>query len=255
MNNDALIIAIANRKGGTGKTTTSVNLAALWGMQGYKTLLIDLDTQGHSAIGLGCRALRQTDVNIHKIYSDTAVTLTDVITETKIANVWIAPADTDFCQQNIDVYRLKKVILENSDNFQRIIIDTPPTLDRLLINALVVAQGIIVPFVPHHLAEVGVKQLAKLFYEVATRYNPNLKLFGLLPVMFDKHIKLHQRVIAILEKQFGQNRIFSGIRTNIRLAEAFEAGEPISHFSPKCVGCIDYKLMLTELEQLFIEKE
>ncbi len=253
MNQNLLVIAVANRKGGTGKTTTAVNLAAEWGQQGYKTLLIDLDTQGHAAIGLDCRECRQQGANVHQLFQDPQLELVSLVNQTPVENVWLAPADTDFCVHDFNVLRLREAIMlmGKANQFQRVVLDTPPTLDGLLISGLAAAQGIIVPFVPHHLAEVGVRQLAKLFYQVATNHNPDLKLLGLLPVMYDRHIKLHQRVIAKLGKQFGNNRILRGIRSNVKLAEAFEAGLPVGQYSPHCPGAMDYQLMTEELETFF----
>ncbi|MFT5716806.1 MAG: chromosome partitioning protein [Oleiphilaceae bacterium] len=248
-----LVITIANRKGGTGKTTTAVNLATQWGECGLKTLLIDLDTQGHAAIGLGCADIVDKNKTIHALFRNESVSLHDVVTSTSIDNVSIARADTDFIVQKMDDLRIRNAIYaEGIDKiYDRIVIDTPPTLDGLLYNGLAAANGVVVPFVPHHLAEVGVKQLAKLFYQVATRHNPNLSLFGLLPIMYDRKIKLHQRVLKALGKQFGSKRIMRGIRTNIKLAEAFEAEKPISHFAPNCPGAMDYRLMGSELETAF----
>jgi len=247
------VVAITNRKGGTGKTTTAVNLAAQWGSQGYKTLLIDLDTQGHAAIGVGCRQFRQHSESIQQLFQQSAASLSQLIIQTPIKNVWLAPADTEFESTKFDVSILRQALSTDviKQSYQRIIIDTPPTLDSLLISGLVAADGVIVPFVPHHLAEVGVKQLAKLFYQVATQYNSNLLLLGLLPVMYDRHIKLHQRVIQALGKQFGQQRILRGIRSNIKLAEAFESGLPIAEFAPKSTGNMDYQLMAEEVGLLF----
>lgn len=248
-----LVVTIANRKGGTGKTTTAVNLATQWGKKGLKTLLIDLDTQGHAAIGLGATQVQDKSKTIHELFRNESVLLNDVVKKTSIENVSIAPADTDFVVQKMDELRIRHAIYAHGNEllYDRIVIDTPPTLDGLLYNGLAAANGVVVPFVPHHLAEIGVKQLAKLFYQVATRHNSNLSLFGLLPVMYDRKIKLHQRVLKALGKQFGVKRIMRGIRTNIKLAEAFEAQKPISHFAPNCPGAMDYQLMASELEIAF----
>jgi len=251
-----LVITIANRKGGTGKTTTAVNLATEWGKQGYKTLLIDLDTQGHSALGVGCDEAFDSHETVHELFRDASLPLTSVIRATCIDNVSLAPADTNFVVTEMNNLRIRDALslAQKEGLFDRVVIDTPPTLDGLLYNGLASADGVVVPFVPHYLAEVGVKQLAKLFYQVATKHNPNLNLFGLLPVMYDRKIKLHQRVIKALGKQFGIKRIMRGIRSNVKLAEAFEEKKPITHFASRCAGAMDYLLMVEELECLLQQK-
>jgi len=248
-----LIITIANRKGGSGKTTTAVNLATQWGEKGFKTLVIDLDTQGHSALGLGCVYKIDSAKTVHELFRNPELSLRHVVHDTIAKNVSLVPADVDFVVTDMDELRLRNAIYsDNNDQvFDRVVIDTPPTLDGLLYNGLAAANGVVVPFVPHHLAEVGVKQLAKLFYQVATQHNPDLSLFGLLPIMYDRKIKLHQRVLKALGKQFGIKRVMRGIRTNIKLAEAFEAGKPIIQFAPHCPGAMDYQLMAEELEVFF----
>ena len=253
MNKNAIIIAIANRKGGTGKTTTAVNLAAEWGKKGYKTLLIDLDTQGHAAIGLGCRENRHQDISLHDIFTNPNNKLANVIKKTPVENVSLAAANTEFVSQEIDALYLRNALYNEglNEQYQRVILDTPPTLDALLINALSASDGVVVPFIPHHLAGIGVRQLAKLFYQVAMRHNTDLRLLGLLPIMHDRHVKLHRRVIEDMRKQFGIKRILRGIRPNIKLAEAFEAGEPVVNYDSRCRGSMDYQLMAEELETLF----
>lgn len=248
-----LTVVIANRKGGTGKTTTAVNLAAEWGEQGFRTLLIDLDTQGHAAIGLGCAELRYRAGTVHDIFRNPQYAIMRAVYKTPVRNVWLVPADTDFMSQDVNPLRLRHALSDREviEGFDRIVVDTPPTLDGLLINGLVTAHGVVVPFVPHHLVGVGVRQLTRLFYQVATRHNPGLKLLGLLPIMYDRRIRLHRRLLDDLGRQYGNQRVLRGIRSNIKLAEAFEAEQPVVKYAPRSAGCMDYRLMARELEVFF----
>ena len=252
MNPEQFVVALANRKGGSGKTTTAVNLAAQWGQQGLRTLLIDLDTQGHAAIGLGCREARLRQPSIHQIFHDVDVDLMEIVQPTEIENIWLAPADTNFEHQALNILCLRDAIndIVCQQQFQRIVIDTPPTFDSLLVSGLVAAHGVIIPFLPHHLAEVGTRQLAKLCYQVASQHNSALKLVGLLPVMFDRHIESHQHVVARLKTQFGKDRMLRAIRNNIKIAEAFDHGMPVGKYAPKSAGSMDFFLAAQEIDDL-----
>ena len=247
-------IAIANRKGGTGKTTTAVNLAAEWSRQGLNTLLIDLDTQGHAGIGVGYGEHLKGSPTIHRLFEQPETSIAELIVPTPFPRLSLIAADSGFdglgLKWDVELLRQKLLDADIKNRFQRIVLDTPPTLDALLISALVAAEGVVVPFVPHHLAQVGVRQLARLFYLISTRYNPGLKLLGLLPIMQDKRVKLHQKVVDELSKQFGEQRILRGIRNNIRLAEAFAEGKPVSEYVAHCPGALDYYLLVNELETI-----
>lgn len=253
-----MIVAIANRKGGTGKTTTAVNLAAEWAVAGYATLLVDLDTQGHAALGVGCGQPRPDRPGIHRIFHDPEFPLQAALLETGIDSLTLLPADPNYLGDgdSADSLRLARAFkaAKLDQHFDRIVLDTPPTLDTVLINALSVAQGIIAPFVPHHLAGVAVRQLAKLFYRIATQENPGLSHFSLVPVMLDRRLNLHQRVIGGLRHQFGKQRLMRGIRNNISLAEAFEQGLPARLYAPRSPGAMDYKLLSSEIDALWNDK-
>ena len=247
-----LALAIANRKGGTGKTTTAVNLAAEMAARGYNTLLIDLDTQGHAGWGLGFKDLRQFPFFSHHIFDDPEFDFTKAVYETKFDNLFCSPANLDFVNlaKNFDPLRLHRALEKCKNQFERVVIDTPPTLDMFLITALCAAHAVIIPFLPHFLAAVGVKQMSRLFYQTATRHNQQLKLLGLVPVMFDRRINMHKQVIAEIVSLFGQKRLLRGIRNNVRLAEAFEAGQPVRYFAPRSVGAMDYHLLTEDIEVL-----
>ncbi len=224
---------------------------------GRKTLLIDLDTQGHSAIGLGCMNKLDNVPGIHKIFVGDAFKLQDMIVTTDIDNLSLISADLNFAGDMAErkVMRLSNVL--NTQNieqdYERIIIDTPPTLDMLLMNAFASAHAVLVPFLPHYLSGVGVRQLAKLHYKMFAQYNTSLKYLALLPMMFDRRVKIHKRVMQEITDEFGAARILRGIRSNIQLVEAFESGMPIRSYAPQSRGAMDYRLLAEELEVMWFQ--
>lgn len=244
------VMAISNRKGGTGKTTTTVNLAVEFAMRGFRLLLIDLDSQGHAGYGLGIRP-QKPEQTVHYFLSSEQATLTEVISKTVFTNVEVAPANQlfDHTFSHYDELRLAHAIQEKDvkDRFDMILIDTPPSLDKLLVSALAAAQCVLIPVLPHPLAAEGVKQLSRLFFRVATQRNPTLKLLGLVPVMADLKIDLHKRMIDGLSRQYGQDRLMRPIRADIKLAEAFEVNQPIQQYAPQSRGAMDYNLLAEEV--------
>ena len=244
----ARILAVTNRKGGTGKTTTAVNLAAEFAGAGEAVLLVDLDTQGHAGIGVGVPPAPNR-AGVHDLFVDPGASLAETIIPTAVDNLWLAPAKTDFDGAVIsrNDQLLAWQLRTHGQRFAWVVIDTPPTLDLALANGICAAQAVMVPFVPHHLAVPAVEQLATLLYRTASRNNPGLRLLGLLPVMLDRHLRLHRRVLATLALRFGSHRILRGIRSNITLAEAFEAGRPVRLFAPRSRGALDYHMLAEEV--------
>lgn len=154
------IIAISNRKGGTGKTTVSVNLAAELAALGLRVLLIDLDSQGHCAVGCGVKP-KAGEPSVHRLFIDPAATLSDAIVPTIMNKLWLAPADPlfDHGSGERDDQRLRNAIADEklAERFDIIVIDTPPSLDALLVNGLLAATRVLVPYVPHYLSYEGVR--------------------------------------------------------------------------------------------------
>lgn len=239
------ILAISNRKGGTGKTTSAVNLAAEFAARNYRVLLIDTDSQGHCALGLGMK-WRPGQPSVHDLFSDQPPMLTDIILPTAIQGLDLIAANTRFegLWGSEDTGILRRA-LQTLPGYDLILLDTPPSVDLVLINALTAASGVLIPAVPHHLGAEGVRQLTQLFYRVASRDNPGLKLLGIVPVMADPQVPGHQAVVQELKKAFGPGRMLRGVRRDQRLAEAFAAGQPIRHYAPRSRGAMDY-FMLTE---------
>lgn len=237
------IIAISNRKGGTGKTTVSVNLAAELAALGRRVLLVDLDSQGHCAIGLGIKAVK-SNAAAHWIFIDPDALLAPVIQPTAFDNLSLAPADQLFEHGSgiRDPLRLARALAEEEiiQNFDVVVVDTPPSLDFLLLNALTAANWVLVPYVPHHLSFEGVRQLMRVLFKVMTGDNPRLKILGFLPTTAAEHIRQHRSVTSEVSRQFGAHRVLTAIRNDIRLAEAFAAGKPVRYFAPKCRGAQDF---------------
>jgi len=237
------VIAVSNRKGGTGKTTVSVNLAAELAARGRRVLLVDLDTQGHCAVGVGL-AVSRTEAAVHRLFMDPDARLSDLIKETAYPNLAIAPADQRFehGSGDRDERRLARALAEDeiAQRFDIVILDTPPSLDNLLLNALNAANWLLVPYIPHHLSFEGVRQLMRVLFKVKSDSNPGLKILGFLPTTAAENIRLHRTVTNEVGRQFGAIRVLSGIRNDIRLAEAFMAGKPIRHYAPTCRGAQDF---------------
>lgn len=251
----AQVIVITNRKGGTGKTTVSVNLAAEFAALGLRVLLIDLDTQGHCAVGTGVRVGKDTPT-IHRLFQTARTHLSDVVLETPFPNLWLAPADPRF--DSSGWYQGEGLLVREfasqsvQDAFDLVVIDTAPSQDFLMLNALNAADVAIVPYIPHHLSMEGVKQLMRIVFSVKAGLNPDLKIFGFLPVMASDHINEHRANNARIAEDFGGPGPLAAIRTDIKLAEAFAAGKPIRAYAPRCRGAEDFRTLSQEVAATLI---
>lgn len=250
MSRPAEIIVVTNRKGGTGKTTTSVNLAAEFAAIGRRVLLIDMDTQGHCAVGLDITPAKDAPT-AHSLFLSSGFCLAEAVHSTAWPNLDLIPANTlsehDSCGG--EPTRLARALRDEGliEKYDLIIIDSPPSLDGLLMNALCAATRVLVPFVPHHLSGEGIRNLSRVLFKVASGPNPDLKLLALLPIMQDRRIGQHRIVTDGVSHQFGKGRLLSGIRTDIKLAEAFAHRRPVRAYMPACRGAEDYALAACEI--------
>ncbi len=240
------IIVVSNRKGGSAKTTTAVNVASGLAKHG-SVLLLDFDTQGHASIGVGCD-LNET-LGVHSIFQ--GKTLSESFMPTVHENLTLSPALSFF-----DVYEyenldgiLKERLKEESiaDFFDYCVIDTPPTFDALLKNSLEVADVVLVPFVPHHLGVVAVGQMMRALYKSAIDFHRELADVYILPVMYNPHIVEHKESVQKVKTSFGESKLLSPIGIDIKLAQQFESGAPIILNTKRSKGMKDYKKCVKEL--------
>jgi len=243
-------IVISNRKGGSAKTTTAVNLASGLAKHG-SVLLLDLDTQGHASIGVGCEP--NETLGIHSIFM--GKTLSETFIPTIHKNLTLSPALTFF-----DVYEYSDLMgvlksrfkRENiADFFDYCIIDTPPTFDALLKNSLEVADSVIIPFVPHHLGVVAVGQMMRTLYKTASVFEREIVDIAILPVMYNPHINEHKESVRKVELAFGASKLLSPIGVDIKLAKQFESGSPIILESKRSKGLKDYNICVEEILDRF----
>lgn len=245
-----LAITVANRKGGTGKSTVSVNIAAELASMGKSVLLIDLDTQGHATLGFGFECKKGLHT-IHSLFSGDITEIDQAIYPTKWVNLYISPANPMFehgrAGEKRDLLKeqLNKATLKTSFDF--VIFDTAPSFDNLLMNALLAANYVLVPFQPHHLSIDGIKNLARLFFKVASTENTSLRLLGFVPVMYNLKVNHHVHVINTLSSNFVKEKILPGIRSDIKLVEAFEQGMPVRYYAPNSRASQDFKTLAEEI--------
>ncbi len=240
------IVVVTNRKGGAGKTTVTVNLATELAVLGKKVLILDLDTQGHCAVGLGVK-IAAGEFTVHDIFNSPELSLVNTIKKTNVDNLLLSPANPLFehGQGGNDECYLKNALNNDAINktFDFIIIDTPPSLDILLLNALCCANWVLVPYVPHPLSLEGVRQLMRVLFRVMSKQNSTLKILGFLPVMVSNNVRQHRQINEKVSQQFGVLRVFSGIRSDIKLAEAFASHKPIRFYAPKSRGAEDFSVI------------
>jgi len=245
------IIAIANQKGGVGKTTTCVNLATYVAAMGFKTLVVDIDPQGNatSAFGVDKRALKRTIYNV--IIGESEIQ--DATVTTTVAGLDILPATIDLAGAEIDLVNmenrdkaLSKQLVKQKNLYDYIFIDCPPSLALLTVNALSSADGVLTPMQGEYFALEGLGQLMNTIKLVKKHYNASLEIEGVVMTMYDNRSNLAQMVTAEIIKFFGKKVFNTKIPRSIRFAEAPSYGLPILQFDPLGKGALAYKALAEE---------
>jgi chromosome partitioning protein len=247
----AFVISVVNQKGGVGKTTTVVNLSAALANMGHKTLVIDLDPQGHSTEHLGINKASQANTVLESLNEEK--TLLSCVIPTYLPNLWISPSNLrlgQFNQQNPAgrQFALKKALTEeNKAKFDFILIDCQPSLSLLTLNALTSSDKVVLPVQAEYLALDGLSQLILTLKEVKNKLHPHLSILGILVTMFDRRNNLSSEVKNELEKNFGKDLLQVQVPRAVRLAEAPSFGKSIFEYDPRSEGAQAYLALAKEI--------
>lgn len=246
------VLAVVNQKGGVGKSTTSVNLAAALGEMGQRVLLVDLDPQGNATSGFGLNR-NQRDLCIYDaLLGETPISA--IIEPSQVENVFVAPATIQLAGAEIELVsamsregRLRVVLQPVLEDFDFIIIDCPPSLGLLTVNALTVANGLVVPVQCEYYALEGLSKLLDSVRLVKTHLNPTLDIFGAVMTMYDSRTRLSQQVVEEV-RDFFEERVFDTlIPRSVRIAEAPSHGKPVTLYDPAGRGSEAYRQLAKEV--------
>ena len=246
------VLAVANQKGGVGKTTTSVNLGAALAELGFRVLVIDLDPQGNATTGLGIDA-RNFEISMYDVLMRDS-SLEDCVEPTSMKNLFVAPATIALAGAEIELVpafsrelKLKRSIESVIDDFDYVLIDCPPSLGLITVNALAAADEVLVPIQCEYYALEGLSQLMRNVHLVASNLNPKLDISTIVLTMYDARTKLSDQVASEVRLHFGSKVCRNVIPRTVRLSEAPSFGQPITAFDPASRGSIAYRELAKEV--------
>ncbi|MBF0413727.1 MAG: ParA family protein [Desulfamplus sp.] len=265
-------IVFANRKGGCGKTTTAVNISYIFAAQNKKVLLIDLDPQAHATLSLNINPDPERP-NIYHLL-DKKASFKDVVQRVvpasqiisnlpndpkqdriKVDNLYIIPSSRNLSVVEIsgpkfsgDELYLAEILHNNASEFDYVIIDPPPSVGILSVSALVAAKEAYIPMPMHFLAMEGLAEMTRLIYQINATWNPELKLYGIIPTFYNKNTRIAKEIASDIVKTFGAKSLAPPIRQNVALAEAPGHGTSIFEYAPDSIGAEDYESLANFIE-------
>ncbi len=249
----AKVIALMNQKGGVGKTTTTINLAACLAVAEKRTLIIDLDPQGNGSISVGLDAEHYYDRNIYHVIKD-GISIKEAIYNTELPNLDICPSENNLAGAEVELVnefaremRLKNSFLEIQNDYDYVLIDCPPSLGILTVNALTAADTFLVPMQTEYLAMEGLAQLVNTVSLIKNNLNPTLEMEGILLTMFDSRASLHRQVVEEIKKHFGSKVFETIVPRNVKLAECPSFGKPIILYDISSKGSEAYLSLAKEI--------
>ncbi|PKL35253.1 MAG: chromosome partitioning protein ParA [Spirochaetae bacterium HGW-Spirochaetae-1] len=246
------VISVSNQKGGVGKTTTTVNLAAYLAEKGKKVLIIDIDPQGNAGFGIGVNA-EEIESTIYEVLIG-EIPIKDAIFSTDVEGLFLVPSNIHLSGAQVDLlgaerkeFILKNALKDIKDNFHYILIDCPPSLGILTLNSLVAADSVMIPLQCEYYALEGLSQLLRIIAMVQEGLNRSLKIEGVVLTMYDSRTNLAQQVVTDV-REFFKNKVFETIiPRNVRLSEAPSFGKPINLYDRSSAGSVTYDKLADEV--------